>query len=118
LKYWAGAREDHTGELFGGLENRLEQDIRTFGKDRLKHLLDTEGKGCMKFYYPFPDYKIPIHIFSDSTLPAVGELGDTPNYDQERCRLFNETLVWGSIIENNMFDIFANSFLVFYREGK
>ena len=115
LKYWAGAREDHTGKLFEGIEGYIgNTEVKTFGKDELKELLYEAGYSKLDFYYPMPDYKIPIQIFSDEYLPTVGQIGGCfPNYDQERFLLFNEKAVSNTIIQNKKFDFFANSFLVF-----
>lgn len=61
-----------------------------------------------------PDYKIPIQIFSDEHLPAVGEIMYvSPNYDNDRLLLFDEKKALNNIIKNKQFEFFANSFLVF-----
>jgi len=118
LKYWAGSREDHTGLLFENLENYNNcDDIITFSKDELSDLINNAGMSKLEFYYPMPDYKIPMQIFSDYYLPKIGQLkGYFPNYDQGRLKLFNERLVYDNIIINNKLDFFANSFLVFCSE--
>jgi 2-polyprenyl-3-methyl-5-hydroxy-6-metoxy-1,4-benzoquinol methylase len=117
LKYWAGAREDHTGKLFEGLEGYLNSDkVATFGKNELTELLAAAGFDIPQYYYPFPDYKLPRQIFSAEQLPKMGQLGGyAPNYDQERLTLFKENLVYDNIIKNQSFDFFANSYLVFCR---
>ncbi|SHH33950.1 class I SAM-dependent methyltransferase [Tepidibacter thalassicus] len=115
LKYWAGCREDHTGNFFDSLENYTgTKDVITFSKEELKNILNTVGFKNLDFYYPMPDYKFPSQIFSDNRLPGVGELRNLViNYDQDRLLLFDEGLVYDNIIENGKFDFFANSFLVF-----
>lgn len=117
LKYWAGAREDHVGELFTGIEDYQKIDgIRTFGKVEMTDLLKSVGFNDIKFYYPYPDYKLPEQIFSDEKLPEIKDLSPTTfSYDQDRLVLFNEKLAFKSVIENNLFDIFSNSFLIFAR---
>jgi len=115
LKYWAGAREDHTGKFFEGIENYIiDKGVRTFGKYELKKLLNLVGFDDVNFYYPIPDYKLPTQIFSDDYLPKIGQIiNDSPNYDNDRIVLFNEKTACDSIVKNNNFDFFANSFLVF-----
>lgn len=115
LKYWAGAKEDHTGKFFDGIENYPEdKSIQTFGKIELEKLLKSAGYNKFSFYYPMPDYKLPKIIYSDSYLPDIGEWIDTysPNFDQNRLALFNERNAYKSIINNSQFPFFANSFLV------
>ena len=51
LKYWAGARADDHG----------------FSKKTLETLLGTDGE--TSWYYPMPDIKVPVTIFSDEYLP-------------------------------------------------
>ncbi|MBW7475064.1 methyltransferase [Paenibacillus oenotherae] len=114
LKYWAGAREDHTGRFFDGLENYPHQDgVATFSKDEITKLLLDTGFMDIEFYYPMPDYKMPNQIFSDTYLPRSGQIkGEFPAYDADRLRMFNENLVLENLIKNNKFDFFANSFLI------
>jgi SAM-dependent methyltransferase len=117
LKYWAGAPEDHSGELFQGLEGYSDQqDFRTFGRQELAALLNGSGFMEIDFYYPHPDYKFPERIFSDRYLPRPGEMcNGSPSYDQERYVLFDEGLAYDSVLSNNAFPIMANSFLVVCR---
>lgn len=115
LKYWAGAREDHTGRVFDGIEGYPEDaSLMTFGKLELEKLLSESGFHDIDFYYPMPDYKLPLEIFSDDFLPGLGHIKTmSPNFDMERYALFDEPLAFNSIIRNSMFPFFANSFLVF-----
>ena len=115
LKYWAGAKEDHSGRYFDSIENYLiDGSIRTFGKVELKELLNLAGFENVNFYYPMPDYKLPTQVFSDDFLPDIGQIQDiSPNYDNARVVLFNESTAYDNIILNRQFDFFANSFLIF-----
>lgn len=117
LKYWAGAREDHTGRLFDGIEGYPgSSDIVTFCKDELTEIIGSQFNN-LKYYYPFPDYKLPQQIFSDEYQPRLGQIcGYTPNYDQDRFLLFKEQLALDNIISSNKFAFFANSFLVICKD--
>ncbi len=114
LKYFAGAREDHTGKVYDGLSGYIgNSKVRTFGKIELENLLKSAGYLAQEFFYPHPDYKMPLEIYSDDWLPSSGEmLAKAPNYDNERYEFFNESDVYKGIIENEQFPFFANSFLV------
>lgn len=115
LKYWAGAKEDHTGILFDSIENyRNNKDVQTFGKDELENMLKKQGFSNITFYYPMPDYKFPKVIYSDDYLPNIGELFDinSPNFDQDRYLFFDEREAFKNIILNKQFPFFANSFLI------
>lgn len=115
LKYFAGAREDHSGKFFDGIEGYSNhQSCETFGKEELRILLSENGFDNIRFYYPYPDYKLPAEIYSDDFLPTENNLlNNAPNYDQERLQLFDERLAFLQIIKNRQFGFFANSFLVF-----
>ena len=115
LKYWAGAREDHTGKFFDGIEGYPnDAHVKTFCKSELKNLLDNIGFNNIKFYYPYPDYKIPEQILTDETRDTFcNYYKNVPNYDQMRYVFFNEKAVMTSLIKNNIYGEFANSFLVF-----
>ncbi|EKN62795.1 class I SAM-dependent methyltransferase [Schinkia azotoformans] len=114
LKYWAGAREDHTGRFFDSIEGYSgEVSARTFSKRELMSLLENVGFSNQQYYYPIPDYKLPFRIYSDERLPHVGELRDLiHNYDQQRFQLFNESVAFDEIIVDGNFPFFSNSFLV------
>lgn len=115
IKYWAGAREDHTGGLGDGLMGYpYVKRVRTFSKEGLEQLLRTAGLSSMEFYYPFPDYKMPTEIYSHLYFPkSYPDTANAPNYDRERYSYFDEKKVMDELIQDQKFEIFANSFLVF-----
>ena len=115
LKYWAGCREDHTGHLFEGLENYPDPSAhaRTFSKPALEKLFADCGFSSVRFTYPYPDYKLPLEIYSDDYLPGTGDLRlNNWNYDRERLVLFDETAASDSMIRDGLYPLFANSFLI------
>ncbi len=114
LKYFAGAKEDHTSKEFDGITGYKDTDtVRTFGKQELENLLNTSGYTSQDFYYPHPDYKMPMEIYSSEWLPSsTAQLSPAPNFDYERYALFDETDAYTGIIENGQYEFFANSFLV------
>ncbi len=114
LKYFAGAKEDHTGKVFDGITGyRDTNHVRTFGKVELENLLTDSGYPEQQFYYPHPDYKMPMEIYSQDWLPSdVKPLFNAPNFDTERYELFNEGHAFQGIIKNGQYEFFANSFLV------
>ncbi len=114
LKYFAGAKEDHTGKLFDNISGYPNnKKVRTFGKIELEELLKQAGLSDIYFYYPHPDYKLPFEIYSQDYLPTIDIiLSSAPNFDRERYVLFNESEVFRGIIKNKQYEFFANSFLV------
>lgn len=121
LKYWAGSQEDHIGGYFSGLEGYRDKKkkVITFSKRELEKIFSDIGIKEYDFYYPYPDYKFPMVIYSDDFLPKEGELNrNLQNFDRERMILFNETKVYDEILKNDMFPFFSNSFLVVLHKGR
>lgn len=114
LKYFAGCREDHVGLYFEGLEGyTTTSGVRTFSKKAITDLLTESGYKEIQFYYPYPDYKLPTTIYSDSFLPVRDELtNNARNFDGDRMVLFDETKVWNTVIEAGLFQEFSNSFFI------
>lgn len=113
LKYFAGCKEDHTGKYYYGIEGYSDtQSVRTFGRRQLKEMLHEIGMKT-RFYYPYPDYKLPDTIYSDAFLPSAGELRtNIRNFDADRIVSFDEGKVFDSLIADHMFPDFSNSFAV------
>lgn len=116
LKYWCGAGEDHTGVPFDGMNQYLytNQGIRTFSREGLKNLIEESGFTDTYFYYPLPDYKLPTVVYSEKYLPQNENLQNTTFYyaPNRMSLLANEKNLYKDIIENGVFEFFANSFLV------
>lgn len=120
LKYFAGAREDHTGRPFESIEGYPHPDpVGTFSRLEIAELLSAGGFSDQTFYYPHPDYKLPVEVFSDAFQPGAHSKLDTPlNLDQDRFRCFNEKLAMANVARNRMFSFFANSFLIVAGKGQ
>ncbi|MFF2480879.1 class I SAM-dependent methyltransferase [Paenibacillus sp. NPDC058071] len=118
LKYWAGAREDHSGQLFESIEGYNEKHgVETFSRMDMEQLLKSVGLSETRYYYPVPDYKLPHQVYSDEYLPKPGEIKNSPNYDRSRYQLFDEQSVVNGLIDNKQFPFFSNSFLIFTNQG-
>ena len=114
LKYWAGCKEDHLGTWFSGLEDYPEGGVvRTFTKDGLIKTAKKCGFSDISMYYPYPDYKFMTTLYSDDRLPKAGELSSNlRNFDRERLQLFDEKLVFDTLIKENQFPLFSNSYMM------
>lgn len=114
LKFWAGCREDSSGVFFDSLEGFPGgSDARTFTKNGLISLLKEANIENYSFYYPYPDYKFMHTLFSDKRLPNKGELTtNIRNFDRDRLKLFDESLVFNTIIDEKEFPLFSNSYMV------
>jgi ubiquinone/menaquinone biosynthesis C-methylase UbiE len=116
LKYLAGYYEDHYGKPLIGIEDYLaDQGVRTFGRSELAAMLKQAGFGVERWYYPFPDYKLPSTIYSDDQLPGsiehVSTLYPTLDYSSPNDNYFAEARLARVLQRNGLTSMFANSFL-------
>jgi len=119
LKYWSGAAEDHTGQLFDGVCGYpAGKSARTFSRKELIDLINASGLSNVEEYYPFPDYKIPAAVISrrfvqtDPSMAAdLAASRSFENYGQPRLRYFPESLALRSVAQAGLLPEFANSFL-------
>lgn len=121
LKYWAGCTEDHVGKFFEGLEGYPNtQGVKTFSRKEILDIIRKAGDFSTQFYYPYPDYKFPLTIYSDEYLPKKGDLTDNfCNFDRVRMQLFDEPRVYDSLVDAGLFAEFSNSFLILLeKEGE
>lgn len=123
LKYFNGAREDHLGTYFEGIEgyHRHPGRARTFGKGELEELLRPKFPN-LRFFYPYPDYKVPECVLSDDFLGSglAGELVSqmrSRDYSGPMKVQWDETLVNLDLARNRQLAFFANSFLIVAGKG-
>lgn len=116
LKYWCGAKEDHTGLPFEGINQyeHIDGSVRTFSRKSLEALIKSSGYTDTYFYYPQPDYKLPYEIYSQDQLPGKHVLDKLPFYyaPDSKTLVADEEYVYDDLIDNGVFEFFANSFLV------
>lgn len=114
VKYWNGAREDHTSRMYSGLNDYVDDEgVRTFSHQEIEDMLSAAGYGTYKFYYPVPDYKLPDAIYTDERLPMPGEIRTyREDYSAPRIYNFYDAAIQDQICHDGMFPYFSNSFLV------
>jgi SAM-dependent methyltransferase len=118
LKYFSGSNEDHWGRPFIGIEGYMNdidrKRAKTFSKSELEKMVSDSGFGDLFFYYPMPDYKLPVLIYSDEYLPKAGDyvyIG--ANYAAAAgLNLFDDEKAFAGLYGTEEFTVFANSFLV------
>ena len=117
MKYFAGCTEDHSGRFFDGIEGYPgKAGARTFSKRELEKIFEEAGFRGRRFFYPYPDYKFPMSVYSDAYLPRKGELrSNMVNFDRKRMLLFDETKAYDALMREE-FPIFSNSFFVILSE--
>ena len=121
LKYFAGALEDHIGQSMYGIEGKYTKNQpQTYGRKVLSRMLNDTGFMSVDFLAPFPDYKLPVSIVSesgfnnehfDSSAFAIQSVKKDPQLPNEP--LFCQELVWPSLYANQLALDHSNSFLIY-----
>jgi len=124
LAYWMGANEDHLNEPWVGLEGYVSTDsVKTFSKPALSSLLANAGFKHQNWFYPFPDYKLPLAILSDlaymenDRVDLIDQLVGSP-VDRSRSGVlpfFDTRALHRQVIDSDMGQDMSNSFLVICR---
>jgi SAM-dependent methyltransferase len=120
LKYLAGAHEDHFGIPFAGVNDNYTADsVVTFGELELREHLNAAGFRKQRWYFPCPDYKLPVTILSHRMISEHRELAATllaQSVVREPQRIdrpsFSLEQAWSVVGKNGLVDKLANSFLV------
>ena len=120
LKYFAGAPEDHIGRPMVGLEGGYEKtQLHTYGYKDLVSLLSFAGLNETVFMAPFPDYKLPISIVTESGMNCEGFDASVFAWQSVKrdlqlpdCLNFAPEKVWPEIFRNDLGLDLTNSFLV------
>ncbi|WIM05471.1 MAG: class I SAM-dependent methyltransferase [Candidatus Nitricoxidivorans perseverans] len=123
LKYFNASREDHLGTRFEGLEgyHARPAGVRTFGKRELECDLRKHFP-LVRFYYPYPDYKLPDCVL-DGEFLATGQAAELISQMKSRDHagdmepLWDEAPVLLELARNRMLEFFSNSFLVLAGKG-
>lgn len=120
LKYFNGYAEDHIGVPYYGIcDLYKDDDPTTYGRQILVNKLCRAGFPHQTFFFPFPDYKLPQALVSESALHhSQFNVADllcrmTPQIRQgQPAPAFHDNLAWQALARNGLLGDLANSFLV------
>ena len=118
-KYISGCREDHYGTPFEGINGYPHYTgVKTFTHNELSKKLTNAGLAEQKWFYPYPDYKLPSVIFSDKAFSTPSfdwiALTDVPPEPNENpLPAFSDRAFLSLVQQNSNVGHFMNSFLVF-----
>lgn len=126
LKYICGYAEDHVGKPMHGIEDLYtSESVVTFGKIELTSLLNRAGLIYQDWWYPWPDYKLPVFLLSDRGAKKYGRefsplLADVALEDPQRPvgRNFSMQRSLPVFARNELSGELANSFLVVASQEK
>ncbi|SEM26363.1 Methyltransferase domain-containing protein [Butyrivibrio sp. ob235] len=123
LKYLCGEKEDVSGVPFLGVQGG-SGDVgvgvqgHPFSRSELLELLDRVGLTGHKLFYPLPDYRFPLQVYTDDYLPQKN-IGERVLFyhDDNRSLIADEKKLYSDIIDNGVFPFVANSFLAECMKG-
>ncbi len=113
LRYFAGCQDEEYDSYFAGIEGYgAGMTKQALSKKEYEKLLQKAGFLQIDNYYPYPDYRFPVAVYSEEWLPTEGELNaNIRNFDKDRYVLFDEGKGYNSLIREGLYQEFANSFL-------
>lgn len=119
VKYFAGAPEDHTNQVFDSIEGYPRGErARTFSRRQLLALFAESGLDA-RTLGAFPDYKLTRAVFDLDAASAQAQslLFDvptfpSPDWSQARPALASEGRIWQELVEAGLSAETPNSFIV------
>ncbi len=111
-KYLSGAREDHVGHFFAGINNYPGESVRTYSRSELTRKINGADLHVSRFFYPYPDYKFPEEIFTDSSVNERYPISVDYRLDSSRVSIFSVKDFYQGLMNDGIAGNFANSFLV------
>ena len=127
LKYFLGAKEDHTNLSYEGIIGypRTKQRVQTFGKESLMSLCKPYFNR-FDYFFPFPDYKLPDLVVSQDLFDTFSEInfGELVSFFPSRSQYFKDNLVanltfaWHELGKDNLIPTHSNSFLLACHKGE
>lgn len=122
LKYFAGYSEDHVSRPMYGIEDLYSSEgVVTFGRAELSRRLASAKLAHQRWHFPFPDYKLPTCVFSETGVRAEERRVDlapllsasvVADPQVPSSFLFSLEQAWKPVFRNGLAGELANSFLV------
>lgn len=101
-----------------GLKNwTTEAKPDIISKERIVSLTAEKKLKLTATYYPVPDYKFPLEIYSDQNPPKSGSIRTAaPEFEKDKTLLMDEPTAFSEMIESGRFDEYANSYILIFEK--
>lgn len=114
LKFLNGSKilgEEFYGAPLGGATSLPWH--RYFSRVQLENYLTGAGFAQYRFFYPLPEYKFTVNLYSDGYLPQRDELFcHNYTWEYDKISLLDEKVTFYLMAEDGTFRDFANSYLI------
>ena len=118
LNYFAGFKEEHSNQLFAGINGYHDVNyVETFSRAEFEELITTAGFSNYKFFYPYPNHEFPLIINTDKFVNKIPFERRLDYYDN-RYDLFREDILNQLFAKDEIAAYFSNSFLVEIRNSE
>jgi 2-polyprenyl-3-methyl-5-hydroxy-6-metoxy-1,4-benzoquinol methylase len=129
LKYLLGFDEDHLNIPNYGIQSfyKNKNDVKTYSKNELIDLLYSFNFKHTRFFYPFPDYKLPTVIISENytesqeLIEIASDLIYNINFRNYNKKNKSPQIHIGRVLKTfvleKSLDIISNSFLIVARQA-
>lgn len=110
MRNLAGVKAYGENEYYTGVTGKSESGFTFSGMLKLADML---GYNEPQMYYPYPDYRFTVNLYSEEHMPKVGELvlNDGSLY-ADRYKMFSEKDAFDAACEDGSFSCYSNSYLM------
>ncbi len=125
IKYFCGDRDPYTKRNFDGIENYYRAYAnkndkfmgRMYSRVEIEKILKEAGFEKYKFYSVLSDLENAVMIYAENYLPEE-DLSNRifPTYNSPETIFMEEEGIYQTLIENNLFHVMANAYLIECRE--
>lgn len=111
MSYLSGKPANYSN-YYEAIETAKEKSAH-YSYQGLVKLLESAGIENYNRYYLDPDSDYTVHIFSDNYLPKEGDIVNRLcNVNYDRLQMFDEAAAFTQAIQDEMYPVFANDYLV------
>lgn len=112
MSYLAG-KPAGKGGYYAAVEGRAGEKSAFYSAKGLERLMSDAGISDYRTYYPDPEGDFAVNIYCDAFLPKAGECKLKPrNITYDRLAMFDETAGFNRAVQEDMYPVFANDFLI------
>lgn len=112
MSYFAG-KPTGRDKYFAALEGDMSAKSAFCSFQGLETLMKEAGIDEYSVYYADPDGEFTTNIYSDRFLPKAGDCNLKPrNFTYDRLAMFEETAGFNQAVQEGMYPVFANDFLI------